>query len=101
MTSLSIVPEPAWESPAGDPGLKMETRDQIDNVSRILDDLSENQQEVVRLRFQGGLSYREISEMTGHTVSNVGFLLHTALKNIRERMQDTVPTSRSEIRRAK
>lgn len=48
--------------------------------------LSENQQEVVRLKFQDGLSYREISEVTGHSVSHVGVLLHTALKTLREKM---------------
>jgi RNA polymerase sigma-70 factor (ECF subfamily) len=49
--------------------------------------LSENQQEVVRLKFQSGLSYREISEITDLSVTNVGFLLHTALKKIRERLE--------------
>ena len=47
----------------------------------------ENQREVVRLKFQAGLSYAEISRVTGHSVSNVGFLLHTALKTLRRQMQ--------------
>ena len=45
-----------------------------------------NQQEVVHLKFQSGLSYREISDVTGLSVSNVGFLLHTALARLREQV---------------
>ena len=45
--------------------------------------LPKNQQEVVRLKFQNGLSYKEISRITGLSVSNVGFLLHTAMKTLR------------------
>jgi RNA polymerase sigma-70 factor (ECF subfamily) len=32
------------------------------------------------------MSYREISEVTGLSVSNVGFLLHKGLKSIREKL---------------
>jgi RNA polymerase sigma-70 factor (ECF subfamily) len=48
--------------------------------------LPDNQQEVIRLKVQNGLSYREISEVTGLSVSNVGFLLHKGIKTIREKM---------------
>lgn len=100
MTSLNIVPSGIWESPAPSPGHRLEQKDQLQQVSRILEGLSENQQEVIRLRFESGLSYREISEITGLTVSNVGFLLHTALKKIRERMPESGQGSRAHIRRA-
>lgn len=46
--------------------------------------LPENQQEVLRLKFQAGLSYREVSGVTGLSVSNVGYLLHVALKAVRK-----------------
>jgi RNA polymerase sigma-70 factor (ECF subfamily) len=38
------------------------------------------------LKFQGGLSYREISRVTGLTVSHVGVLIHTGLKSIRTKL---------------
>jgi len=41
---------------------------------------------VLRLKFQEGLSYREIAAITDVSVSNVGFLLHTALKTLRGRL---------------
>ena len=40
-------------------------------------------QEVVRLKFQNGMSYKEIADVTALSVSNVGFLLHTAINRLR------------------
>jgi RNA polymerase sigma-70 factor (ECF subfamily) len=47
-----------------------------------LEGLEERDRELVRLKFNEGLSYKEISARTGLTVSNVGYLLHHALKTI-------------------
>ncbi|HET6884363.1 MAG TPA: sigma-70 family RNA polymerase sigma factor [Pirellulales bacterium] len=55
-------------------------------VLALLGRLPENQQEVVRLKFQAGLSYREIAGVTGLSVSNVGYLLHVALKAVRKEL---------------
>ncbi len=51
-----------------------------------LDRLPSNQQEVVRLKFQEGFSYKEIADITRLSVGNVGFLLHTALAALRREM---------------
>jgi RNA polymerase sigma factor (sigma-70 family) len=53
-------------------------------VLAVIGRLPENQQEVVRLKFQSGLSYREIAGVTGLSVTNVGYLLHVALKAVRK-----------------
>ncbi|OAI41773.1 hypothetical protein AYO41_01420 [Verrucomicrobia bacterium SCGC AG-212-E04] len=58
---------------------------------RLVARLSPRQQEIIQLRFQSDLSYREIADITGLSETNVGFLLHTALKSLRER--------RAELRR--
>ena len=50
--------------------------------------LSENQREVILLKFEQGLSYEEISEVTGLSSGNVGFLLHTGLKRLRTFLPD-------------
>ena len=63
-----------------------DTRQTLDHVFAILDTLPRNQREVVHLRFQGGLSYRDISNVTGLSLGNVGFLLHTAVRAIRTRV---------------
>jgi RNA polymerase sigma-70 factor (ECF subfamily) len=40
----------------------------------------------VRLKFQAGLSYREISRVTELSVSNVGYLIHTAIRTLRRQL---------------
>ena len=58
------------------------------SLARRIAHLSPRQQEVVRLRFSGGLSYAQIAEVTGMTVSNVGVHLHAAIKNLRRSQID-------------
>jgi RNA polymerase sigma factor (sigma-70 family) len=58
----------------------------VGEIFRLVEDLPKNQREVVYLKFQCDLSYKEISEITNLSVSNVGLLLHTALKAIRQRV---------------
>ena len=55
-------------------------------ILRLVDNLPKNQREVVYLKFQCDLSYKEISEITKLSVGNVGFLLHTALREIRKQV---------------
>ena len=49
--------------------------------------LPANQREVIRLKFQNQMSYREISQLTRLTETNVGFLIHTAIKTLRRRFE--------------
>jgi RNA polymerase sigma-70 factor (ECF subfamily) len=69
------------------PAALAERRENVSEVLRLLATLPPNQQEVVRLKFQNGLSYREISAITNLTVTNVGFLIHTAIKTIRQKLK--------------
>lgn len=65
----------------------MEQEEQLADILKILSTLPANQQEVIRLKFQCDLSYQEISQITNLSVSNVGFLIHTGLRAIRERVR--------------
>jgi RNA polymerase sigma-70 factor (ECF subfamily) len=56
-------------------------------VTDALHDLPANQREVIRLKFQNGFSYRQIAGITGLSVSNVGFLIHTGIQNLRKRFR--------------
>lgn len=70
------------------PTVLVEGRETLSKVLQLLDTLPQKQQEVVRLKFQNGLSYREISAVTELSVTNVGYLLHTALQKLREQMNE-------------
>ena len=65
---------------------KLEQREAVGEIFRLVETLPKNQREVVYLKFQCDLSYKEISEITKLSVGNVGLLLHTALKEIRKRV---------------
>jgi RNA polymerase sigma-70 factor (ECF subfamily) len=76
------------------PSTAAENRDSTRNLLALVDRLPPNQREVVRLKFQNQLSYQEISELTALSVGNVGFLLHTALKTLRQQMSSLDRPSR-------
>ena len=84
----ALSDEQAGQCPSreDDPHARLERAETANRATAILDSLPQNQQEVIRLKVQDGLSYREISEVTGLSVSNVGFLLHKGIKTIRERL---------------
>ena len=69
-----------------------EGRDEINKNIKILYSLIEKlparQKEVMRLKFQADLTYKEIAETLDISISNVGFIVHSALKNLREAMDD-------------
>ena len=58
-------------------------RDLASRVLDLLEVLPVNQREVIRLKFQNGFSYQEISRISGHSVSNVGYLIHAGVKAFR------------------
>ena len=58
-----------------------------ETLEELLKKSAANQQEVIRLKFQDDLSYREISRITTLSVSNVGFLIHTGIKTLRQRVR--------------
>ena len=64
--------------------------ERVTQVMDALNRLSDNQREVIHLKFQQGLSYQEISEATGLTSGNVGFLLHTGLKRLRSLLPEDI-----------
>ena len=70
----------------GRPGAALDQDERMSEVLRIMETLPVNQREVLRLKFQCDLSYKEISEVTKLSVTNVGFLLHTAIKKLRKEL---------------
>src|SRR5262249_54579567 len=52
------------------PGASLEHEERMSHVLRIMDTLPKNQREVLRLKFQCDLSYKEISKITHLSVTN-------------------------------
>jgi RNA polymerase sigma factor (sigma-70 family) len=65
------------------PGRALESAETRRLILELVGQLPANQQEVVRLKFQNGFSYKEIARITELSVSNVGFLIHTAVARLR------------------
>jgi len=55
-------------------------------VRLSLEALDERSRELIRLKFNEGLSYKEISTRTGLKAGHVGYLLHHALKSIADEL---------------
>jgi RNA polymerase sigma factor (sigma-70 family) len=64
---------------------RLEQKEAAGFLLRIVATLPPRQQEVIQLKFQNDLSYQQIAEITKTTANNVGVLLHTALKTLRQR----------------
>ncbi len=73
------------------PGRALEVEETRAAVLELIDQLPTNQQEVIRLKFQSGFSYKEISRITKLSVSNVGYLIHMAVKQLRADMAAQQP----------
>jgi RNA polymerase sigma-70 factor (ECF subfamily) len=88
-----IIPMPTLDDRRPDeapsPAARLEKDESARLLFRLLDRLSPNQREVIRLKFQNDLSYKEIAEITQLSVTNVGFLIHTGLKKLRALIGET------------
>lgn len=73
------------ETPAGGPSPSEQagTSEEITHLRSLVSRLPETQRELVRLKFDAGLSYREIGEVMRMSVSNVGVQLHHAVQTLR------------------
>lgn len=52
----------------------------------LVEKLRPNQREVIRLKFMHDCSYQQIADVTGLSVGNVGFIMHVAIKKLRDLM---------------
>jgi RNA polymerase sigma factor (sigma-70 family) len=79
----------------------LEHKEKLALIQVLLETLPPNQREVITLKFQGGLSYKEISSITSLSVTNVGFLIHVGLKTIREQLSVEAPPKEKVLRRVR
>ncbi len=72
------------------PSESIEKKEKAAQLMGLVSRLKPNQREVIELKFQKGMSYQQISEKTGLTSSNVGFILHHAMKQLRDMIPRTM-----------
>lgn len=73
-------------SPVASPDASLVQAETADQVLAALAQLPARQQEVIRLKFQQGLSYADIAAVTELSVSNVGFLISTGVASLRQKI---------------
>lgn len=54
----------------------------VGTMHLLMADMDEQDRNLIRLKYEEGLKYREISERTGLSVGNVGYRLHHLLKEL-------------------
>lgn len=93
-----IVPLPESEQEGSDtnhaapepmPDEQITRLEAIGQIQLVLQSLAPKKRELIRLKFEEELSYKEISAQTGLSVSNVGYQLHHLLKSLATEIQET------------
>jgi RNA polymerase sigma-70 factor (ECF subfamily) len=78
-----------WPDPKPLPDELIARWEGIGLVRLKLATLDARSRELIRLKFHEGLSYQQMSERMGLSVSNVGYLLHHAIKSIAAELEKT------------
>lgn len=84
------------EAPDSVPLAKLERAENVSRVGAAVAALPQKQREVLRLKVEAGLSYKDIAAVMNLTVSNVGFILHTAITAIRDALTEQEQAPRAE-----
>ena len=71
------------------PGEKLENKDEKDCLNKCISRLSEEEQEIVHLKFGAEMSNRQIAETMGISESNVGVKLFRTVKKLKEDFQES------------
>ena len=83
--SLEVATVEVEASTAGE---KLEVVERKSRVRNEIAQLRPRLRLVMLLKVQEGKSYREIAEITGLTVTNVGYLIHQAMQTLKVRLED-------------
>jgi RNA polymerase sigma factor (sigma-70 family) len=64
------------------PDAMMARMETVAELRQLVSELPEKDRRLVQLKYYEGLKYRDISQRTGLTISNVGYRLHQVLKKL-------------------
>jgi RNA polymerase sigma-70 factor (ECF subfamily) len=68
------------------PVILAERKEMHTMIQQKINDLSPRHREVLRLKFQEGLKYKEIAEVLGESVNTIAWLLHEAIAMLRKEL---------------
>jgi RNA polymerase sigma-70 factor (ECF subfamily) len=67
-----------------DPSENAVSSELYERIWDLVENLRPNQKEIIRLKFMHDCSYQQIADITGLSIGNVGFIMHMAIKKLRE-----------------
>ena len=76
------------EAPEPSPPEELMRRQEYERVRRALSTLSEREQEVIRLKFGGGLGNKEIAQVLRLRAGHVAVILYRALRKLRAHLEE-------------
>jgi RNA polymerase sigma-70 factor (ECF subfamily) len=76
-----------WASDAPTAAETLGRSEAVGVLRMLMAEMSPQDQQLITWKYNGSLSYDEISKRTGLTVSNVGYKLHHLLKNLADAMR--------------
>jgi RNA polymerase sigma factor (sigma-70 family) len=94
LRKLHLAAAPRTEPLAPSPAEDLDRREAHALMLGELERLTPNERAVLMLKIKEGRSYQEISELTGLSTSNVGYLIHQGLKKVSARLK---AASRKEV----
>lgn len=92
-SGINKIKESLWlaEHASDDPEVGALQGEAVSNLMRHLKQLSQRDQELLSLKFEGGLSYAEISSVLRLSEVNVRVSIFRALKRLRNLIEEKVP----------
>jgi RNA polymerase sigma-70 factor (ECF subfamily) len=98
MQTLEQHAAEAQADAAPGPGDRAALREEHALVLEAIAALPENQQEAFRLKFEHGLTYRDISKVMNMPLSTVSYTIARALTEVRARLRSTLDTKQAKER---
>lgn len=86
---MAPVIDDAVPDPGRSPDENASASEDAEHLRELVKKLPEKQREIVRLKFDAGLTYREIAEVMKMTANHVGVQLHNAIQTLRTQWQRT------------
>jgi RNA polymerase sigma factor (sigma-70 family) len=96
LSTIEQEDEDLLESPDSGPVAKLERAENLSRLGAAVAKLPSRQREALQLKLEAGLSYKDIAEVMNLTVTNVGFILHTAIAQVREHLVEQDLPARAE-----